>query len=160
MLLDVIYGRRSVRRYREEPIPDDILTAILEAGRLAPSANNLQPWHFIVVRDPDIKRRLVFTSWNRFIEEAPAIIVGCGDPSSRWMTVDVAIALENMVIAAEALGLASCWIGAFNEAEVKKTLRIPDSLRVVAMIALGYPAEKPRMPPKKRLEEVVHHEVF
>jgi len=159
-LLKVIYGRRSVRSYEKKPVPDEVLKDILEAGRLAPSAHNRQPWHFIVVRDPEIKRKLVFISWNSFIEEAPVLIVGCGDPSSRWMTVDVAIALENMVIAAEALGLASCWIGAFDEAKVKKILKIPENLRVVAMITLGYPAEKPDIPPKKSLEEIVHYDTF
>ena len=159
-LLKVIYERRSVRSYQKKPIPDDVLKAILEAGRLAPSAHNRQPWHFIVVRNPEMKRKLIFTSWNRFIEEASVLIVGCGDPRSRWMTVDVAIALQNMVIAAEALGLASCWIGAFDEAKVKEILKIPENLRVVAMITIGYPAEKPETPPKKKLEEIVHYDRF
>lgn len=159
-LLEVIYRRRSVRKYEKKPIPEEILKAILEAGRLAPTAKNLQPWHFIVVRDPEIKRKLIFTGWNNFIEEASVVIVGCGEMDKKWAVVDVAIALQNMVIAAEALGLGSCWIGAFEEEEVKRALGVPDNLKVVAMITIGYPAERPEPPPKKKLEEIVHFEKF
>ncbi|HDD40533.1 MAG TPA: nitroreductase [Nitrososphaeria archaeon] len=159
-LLEVIYRRRSVRKYEKKPIPEEILKAILEAGRLAPTAKNLQPWHFIVVRDPEIKRKLIFTDWNNFIEEASVVIVGCGEMDKKWAVVDVAIALQNMVIAAEALGLGSCWIGAFEEEEVKRALGVPDHLKVVAMITIGYPAERPEPPPKKKLEEIVHFEKF
>jgi len=157
-LLEVIYRRRSVRKYEKKPIPEEILKAILEAGRLAPTAKNLQPWHFIVVRDPEIKRKLIFTDWNNFIEEASVVIVGCGEMDKKWAVVDVAIALQNMVIAAEALGLGSCWIGAFEEEEVKRALGVPDHLKVVAMITIGYPAERPEPPPKKKLEEIVQFE--
>ncbi|MCS7132561.1 MAG: nitroreductase family protein [Aigarchaeota archaeon] len=159
-LVEIIYRRRSIRRYEKRPVPDDVLNAVLEAGRLAPSASNLQPWHFIVVREPEIKRKLIFSTWNRFIDEAPIVIVGCGEADKKWAAIDVAIALENMVIAAEALGLGSCWIGHFREEEVKKALRIPGHLRVVAMITLGYPAERPRAPPKKKLEEILHYDGF
>ncbi len=159
-LLGVIYGRRSIRRYERKPIPDEVLKLILEAGRLAPSARNRQPWCFVVVRKPELKRKLIFSGWNSFIEDASAVIVGCGDSRERWAVVDVSIALQNMVIAAEALGLGSCWIGHFIEEEVKKALKIPDRFKVVAMITIGYPAEKPEPPPKKPLEEIVRYETF
>ncbi|RLG04781.1 MAG: nitroreductase, partial [Thaumarchaeota archaeon] len=100
------------------------------------------------------------SGWNSFIEDASAVIVGCGDSRERWAVVDVSIALQNMVIAAEALGLGSCWIGHFIEEEVKKALKIPDRFKVVAMITIGYPAERPEPPPKKPLEEIVRYETF
>jgi len=159
-MLEIIYERRSIRRYKRKPVPDEVLRAILEAGRLAPTANNKQPWYFIVVRNPDLKGKLVFSSWNSFIEDASAVIVGCGDSREKWAVVDVTIALQNMVIAAEALGLGSCWIGHFVEKEVKRALKIPDHLKVVAMITIGYPAERPEPPPKKALDEIVRYETF
>ncbi len=159
-LLDAIFKRRSIRRYKRQPIPDDVLKNILEAGRLAPSANNLQPWHFIVVTDQKLKEGLIRGTWNRFIKDAPVVIVGCGDKRDEWSTVDVAIALENMVIAAAAQEIGSCWIGDFDEGKVRKLLNIPNNLKVVAMITLGYPDEEPEMPSKKRLEEIVHYNGF
>jgi len=159
-LLRIIYNRRSVRRYEKRPVPDDVLRSVLEAGRQAPSARNLQPYCFIVVRDPELKKKLIFSEWNKFIEEAPIVIVGCGDSRAKWAVVDVAIALQNMVIAAEALGLGTCWIGHFIEDEVKRILRIPDYMRVVAMITLGYPAERPGPRPKKSLEELVRYDTY
>jgi len=159
-LLEVIFGRRSIRRYKSRPIPEDVLRNILEAGRLAPSADNAQPWHFIVVTDQKIKRRLASGIWNRFIEDSAVTIVGCGYKSDRWSTVDVAIALENMVIAAEAQGVGSCWIGDFKEREVKELLGIPESLKVVALVSFGYPAEKPSPHGKKSLKEIVHYNRF
>jgi nitroreductase len=159
-LLDVILNRASVRRYQKKPIPRDVLMKILEAGRRAPSAMNLQPWHFIVVTDGKIKEALSHRRWTGFLRDATFIIVGCGEKDKKWSTVDVAIALQNMVLAAEALGLGSCWIGDFDESEVKGLLGIPDGLKVVALVSFGYPAEKPKPRPKKPLEEIVHYDRF
>ncbi|NIR88104.1 nitroreductase [Candidatus Bathyarchaeota archaeon] len=159
-LLHVIFRRRSIRRYKREPIPDDVLRNILEAGRLAPSADNAQPWHFIVITEPRIKEKLARGRWNRFIKDSAVTIVGCGYASNRWSTIDVAIALENMVIAAEAQEVGSCWIGDFEEEKVKELLDIPDNLKVVALVAFGYPAEKPSQPSKKSLEAIVHYNRF
>ena len=111
-LKKVMTGRRSIRKYKPDKIPEEALKNILNAGRLAPSAGNRQPWHFIVITDPEIKRKLAQGRWNRFIVDAPVVIVGCGyigDAYGRkWSTVDVSIALENMVIAAAAQGIGSC----------------------------------------------------
>jgi len=158
--LDVIFRRRSIRRYKSEPVPDGVLNNILEAGRLAPSADNAQPWHFIVITDPKIKRELSKGVWRSFIEGSAFTIAGCGEKRDRWSTVDVAIALENMVLAAEAQGVGSCWIGAFEEEEVKKLLGIPDHLKVVALVSFGYPAEKPGPRGKKSLREILHYNKF
>lgn len=159
-LLDVIFRRRSIRRYRSEPIPDEVLRNILEAGRLAPSADNAQPWHFIVVTESKIKEKLSRGEWNYFIKDSAATVVGCGYSDNEWSTIDVAIALENMVIAAEAQGVGSCWIGDFEEEEVKELLGIPDNLKVVALVSFGYPAEKPSPFNKKSLKEIVHYNKF
>jgi len=159
-LLDVIFRRRSIRRYKSKPVPDDVLKNILEAGRLAPSGDNAQPWHFIVVADSEIKRELSKGLWRRFIKDSAFIIVGCGEKYDKWSTVDVTIALENMVLAAEAQNVGSCWIGAFEEEEVKELLGVPDNLKVVALVSFGYPAEKPSPRNKKNLESIVHYNRF
>jgi nitroreductase len=159
-LLDVIFRRRSIRRYESKQVSNEVLKNILEAGRLAPSADNVQPWHFIVITDPEIKRELSKGIWRSFIKDSAFTIVGCGDKGYKWSTVDVTIALENMVLAAEAQGVGSCWIGAFEEDEVKQLLGIPDNLKVVALVSFGYPAEKPSPRNKKNLESIVHYNRF
>jgi nitroreductase len=159
-LLDVIYSRRSIRRYTKDPVPDEVVKKILEAGRLAPSANNAQPWHFIVVTDPKLKEALSHGRWNWFIKDSAFTVVGCGNKNNKWSTIDVTIALQNMVIAAEAQGIGSCWVGDFNEEEVKELLGIPESIRVICLVAFGYPAEKPSPRSKKSLEEIVHYNSF
>ena len=163
-LIDVILTRRSIRKYEDREIPGEVMNKILEAGRQAPSAMNRQPWHFIVVTDSEIKERLSRGRWNRFIREAPVTLVGCayiGDPYARkWSAIDTTIAMENMVIAAWAMGVGSCWIGDFREDEVKGLLGIPDDWRVVALLTFGYPAEKPRARWRKPLEEIVSYNRF
>jgi len=159
-LLQVIFERRSIRRYRGKSIPAEVLRNILEAGRLAPSADNAQPWHFVVVTERKIKERLSTGRWNRFIKNSAVTIVGCGYADNEWSTIDVTIALENMVIAAEAQGIGSCWVGDFEEEEVKELLDIPDNLKVVALVSFGYPAVKPKPPKKKNLETIVHYNKF
>jgi len=137
------------------------LAKVLEAGRQAPSASNIQPWHFIVVSDPETKRRLAMES-ETFIEESAVTIVGCGDPSAspKWYVADVTIALQNMVITAWVQGVGSCWIGAFNEEAVKRILGIPAELKIVALISFGYPATSPGPKWKKPLNQIVHHNKF
>ncbi|MDH5794522.1 MAG: nitroreductase family protein [Candidatus Bathyarchaeota archaeon] len=159
-LLDVIFSRRSVRRYKSDPMPEEVMKNILEAGRLAPSATNAQPWHFVVVTDPEKKRALSQGRYNWLIKDSAFTIVGCGEKRSRWSTIDVTIALENMVLAAGAQGVGSCWVGDFKQDEVKKLLGIPDTLRVICLVAFGYPAEKPSLRSKKSLEEIVHYNRF
>ncbi|RLG54147.1 MAG: nitroreductase [Thermoproteota archaeon] len=161
-LVDVILSRRSIRKYERKDIPQDILNKILEAGRQAPSARNIQPWHFIVITDEKIKEKLSQGRYNWFIREAPITIVGCADLNSsrKWAVIDTTIALQNMVIAAWALGIGSCWIGDFVEDEVKKLLNVPNGWKVVALISFGYPAEHPTTREKKTLEEIVSFNRF
>jgi nitroreductase len=162
-LVDVVLGRRSIRRYEQKEIPKDILSKILEAGRQAPSAANRQPWHFIVVDNLEAKNVLSKGMFNRFIKDAPVTIVGCAHRdliAGKWAVISTTIALQNMVIAAWALGVGSCWIGDFNEEKVKKLLDIPEKWNIVALVSFGYPAEKPQPRNKKSVEEIVSFNKF
>jgi nitroreductase len=163
-LIDSILTRRSIRHYDERDIPEEVFAQILEAGRQAPSAVNKQPVHFIVVKDNELKKGLSYFLFNRFIKNAPAVMIGCADINSlmtgKWAIVDAAIAMQNMVIAAWILGVGSCWIGAFNEKKVKELLKIPEKWKVVALITLGYPSEKPKQKKKKPVEELFSFNSF
>jgi len=165
-LVDVILSRRSIRRYKQKEIPKEVLYKILEAGRQAPSAANRQPWHFIVVTDYEIKRELSKGLVNRHVKNSEFTVVGCAYIGLRhigtrkWSIVDASIALQNMVIAAWAMGVGSCWIGDFREDKVKQLLSIPDKWKVVALISFGYPAEKPEAKRRKRIEEIVGFNKF
>lgn len=144
-VFEAIQKRKSIRAYESTPIPEDKIKRILEAARLAPSAANIQPWHFIVVTDPEVRRKLAKGGrYAGFLAEAPVVIVGCGDrkASPKWYIVDTAIAMQNMVLTATAEGLGTCWVGSFNEEQVKKLLNIPDRFKVIALLAVGYPREK------------------
>jgi nitroreductase len=151
-----IMNRRSVRKYMSRAIPDDDLRTILEAGRQAPSAANRQPWHFVVVREDGQRRRLAEAcSGQMWLADAGAIIAGIGKPdvNEKWYPVDVAIALENMIVTATALGYGTCWIGAFEEAKVKEVLGIPEGMRVVALTPVGAPDDKPDRRPRMGMDE-------
>ncbi|MFH7882160.1 MAG: nitroreductase family protein [Candidatus Aenigmatarchaeota archaeon] len=139
-----IKKRHSVRSFEDKEIPKEKILKILESGRLAPSAQNIQPWHFIVVTENDKKKEIAKSQFGKFLKDCSAIIVGCGDKkaSPKWYKVDVSIAMENMILAAVSLGLGTCWVGSFDEKEVKKLLKIPEKFEIVALIALGYEKKK------------------
>lgn len=161
--MDAIKSRRSVRSYSDREVPEDALMRVLEAGRIAPSANNRQPWHFVVVTDPERRKALSGGRWAGFLKQCPVVIAGCGDRkrSPEWHAVDVTIALQNMVTQATAEGLGTCWIGSFEEATVKEALDVPEHFAVVAMLALGYSAEKARGERKARpMEEITSRDRF
>lgn len=165
---EVIRTRRSVRSYKTDPIPDDVLRRILDAARISPSGSNRQPWKFIIVRDEKIKRKLAVACSNQqFIAEAPVIIVACGynihynrggymrDMS---MLVDVSIAFTHLILAARAEGLGTCWIGSFDNDEIKRILNIPEDVNVVAITPLGYPKSSDifvEASSRKSLEEII-----
>ncbi|MHA1410485.1 MAG: nitroreductase family protein [Candidatus Odinarchaeia archaeon] len=163
---EVIRKRKSIRKYKSDPVEDEKLLKILEAGRIAPSARNLQNWKFIIVKNKETKLKLMEAAkGQKMVAEAPIIIVACGTDTDYVMscgqpayTVDVTIAVEHMILAATAEGLGTCWIGAFYEENVKKILEIPNNIRVVAMFPLGYPAIEPKGPPRKKLEEIIFYE--
>uniref|UniRef100_A0A7C6A8J2 Nitroreductase n=1 Tax=candidate division WOR-3 bacterium TaxID=2052148 RepID=A0A7C6A8J2_UNCW3 len=167
---DVIQKRKSVRAYKQDPIPDQVLNRILEAVRNAPSAKNLQPWKFIIVKDPQTIEELVPACNNQqFIAQAPIVICAVGLESEAWgrmggywrsLEVDVAIAFEHLVLAAANEGLGTCWIGAYKEAEVKKVLKIPDGVKVIALTPLGYPVQEPPARPRKPLNDIISYDRF
>jgi nitroreductase len=143
-VFEAIQKRRSIRNYKPTPVPTGKLVKILEAARLAPSASNVQPRHFIVVTDDATKEDLSAGIFARFLKQVPVVIVACGDEkkAKKWYAIDVAIAVQNMVLAATGEGLGTCWIGSFNENRVRNLLKIPENLRVVVLLAIGYPQDK------------------
>jgi len=166
-IYEVIRTRKSVRDWTEKEVPEEILNRVLEAGRLAPSARNRQEWRFVVVQCSKTKKKLVEACrGQKFVGEAPVVIACCAKTDNHIMscgqpcyTIDVSIAIDHMSLAATAEGLGSCWIGAFYEDQVKSILNIPDEIRVVELLVLGYSpdmsvVEKDRLP----LKELVHYE--
>jgi nitroreductase len=158
--MEAIRRRRSVRRYTGDPIPREDLEKIVDAGRLAASGNNRQPWDFIVVTDRAMIDRLkVAAGW---MDQAGAIIAVVLDPSSRWWLEDGSAAVENMLIASTALGYGSCWLEGYTlprEEEFKALLGVPEGKRLLTLVPLGVPAEWPTVE-KKPLEEVIHWEKY
>jgi len=163
MVLEAIKKRRSVRSYQDKEIPEDILLQILEAGRLAPSANNKQNWKFIVVKDEDLRKKLIPACKNQeFVGEAPVVVTGCATNLDHIMSngehsypIDLAIALDHMSLEAASLGLGTCWIGAFYQEQVKEILGVPEDVRVVAVMPLGYPKKLGSKTGRKSLSEII-----
>jgi nitroreductase len=161
--LELAKTRYACRSYQPRAVDPEKLLRVLEAVRLAPSGSNRQPWRFVVVHDLEIKQRLVRACANqRFIATAPVVVAGCGLMPDRIMScgipgdpVDVAIAMEHLSLAATAEGLATCWIGAFSQDEVRDVLRIPPSARVIELMTLGYPADTPRLKTRKPLSDII-----
>ncbi len=169
-VLEAIQKRRSVRKYKQDPIPEEALLRVLEAARLAPSGKNFQPWKFIIVKDKALKEKLARASAGQFfMAEAPIIIVGCGFPDKcyarmgRYMkswSVDVTIALEHLILQAQEEGLGTCWIGSFEEEEVKAILNVPEEVKVLALTPLGYPEEIPAFRGRKSLDEIISYDRY
>ncbi len=167
---DVIKKRRSVRKYRKDRIPDNVLRRILEAGRIAPSAKNIQPWKFIVIKDEERKKKVADACKKQmWMADADVIVCGCAIEEIAYgkmggymssYPVDLAIAMDHIILAATDEGLGTCWIGAFDEKEVKKVLNIPEDIRVVALTPIGFPAEEPKDRGRKPFEEVFTFETY
>lgn len=144
--LQAIATRRSVRQYRPDPVPEEAITRILEAGRWAASAGNSQPWGFVIFTDPEVKKRVTkcfLYGW--FLDQAPAGVAVAVDPRASSCPVqDGSLAAGNMMLAAHALGLGTCWINpGLDDAGAKDILGIPQDRRLVCVLSLGYPAESP-----------------
>ena len=162
-VMEAIRKRRSVRGYLDREVEDDKLKAVLEAGRLAPSAHNGQEWKFVVVKDKALREKLSEAAkGQKFVAEAPVVIAACAVETEKVMScgqtaypIDLAIAVDHMTLKAVEEGLGTCWIGAFYEDRVKPVLGIPEDVRVVVLLPLGYPSVEPGAPDRKPLEEIV-----
>lgn len=182
--LEVIRNRRSIRKYKPDPVDEETLNIVLEAARLAPSWANTQCWRFIVVRDDATKAFLADTMRPNpdlgtnpatdAVRTAPVVIVACAekgvsgyfhgqavtDKGEYWYMFDVAIAMQNLMLAAASLGLGTVHVGLFDTAKVEKYLEIPDNYCVVEMTPLGYPEYQPKPRPRKELSDIVYFEKF
>jgi len=165
-IFEAIKKRRSIRKYKDKEVEEEKILKILESARLAPSAKNLQEWRFIVVRDKEKRKKLSEAARNqKFVEEAPVVIVCCAQNNEYRLTcgqlsypIDVAIAIEHMVLTAVEEGLGTCWVGAFYEDKVKEILNIPEEIKVVELLTLGYPDEEPSFRDRLSLEDIVKWE--
>ncbi len=163
---ELIRKRYSVRAYRPDPVEDEKLAQVLEAARLAPTAANRQPFQLIVIHTAGRERELRRIYNSKWFVEAPIVICACGLPKEGWIRqdglnytmVDVAIAMDHLILAAAELGLGTCWIGAFNPEAAREVLGLPDDVEPIAFTPLGYPADQPRPKKRKPLEELVRYE--
>lgn len=166
--LELVRRRFSVRAYEKRGVPEDKLEAVIEAGRLAPSAANRQAWRFIVVRDEGQRHALGEAYPRDWFWTAPVILVVCVEPAKAWVRadgknyadVDGAIAMDHMTLCAADLGLGTCWIGAFEPTKVRRILGIPESVEPLAMTPLGYPAEPVRAKSRKPVHDVVCYDHY
>jgi len=171
-VFEAIRNRRSIRAYTSKEVSEEEVKKLIDAARWAPSAGNIQPWEFIIVRDAKIKRGLSVAALDQtFIEEAPVVIIVCANQrrsawgygqrgSTLYCIQDTAAAIQNLLLAAHAMGLGACWIGAFQEEDARKVLNLPMGVRPVAIIPVGHPAEKPMASSRKPISEIVHYEIF
>ncbi len=169
-IFQVIRDRRSIRKYKDIPVEPEKIEQILDAARLAPSWKNMQCWRFLVLTDPARKESMLsaFAEDNpgkKAFLQAPVAIVICADPTESdlshgidYFVADAAIAFEHICLAAHAVGLGTCWMGLFDEAEMKLRLGIPDAVRVVGVTPLGYPDQEPKPRPRKPLSEIAFFE--
>ncbi len=185
-VLETIRKRRSIRQYKSDPVDDETLKKILESARWAPSWKNTQCWRFIVVRDSNLKAAiadclikskrgdtLVDNAGTKAIKQAPILIVACAElgktglnagvfatDKGDWYMFDTALAMQNLVLAAQAMGLGTVHLGLFDAKKVAKILEVPEGFCVVSMTPLGYPDEQPTARPRKELSEIVFYDKF
>jgi nitroreductase len=164
--LKAVFGRHSCRDFTGEPLPEEDLKTLMEALRQAPSAGNMQPWRFYVVKNASVKRRLAKAAYGQdFVSDAPVVFVICADAEESATTYrdrgrtlyclqDTAAATENLLIAATALGYGTCWVGAFDEGAARDALSLPENLRPVAMVPVGRGRIPSRGPERKPVEEI------
>jgi nitroreductase len=165
--IELARKRTSVRAFRDQPVPEEMLQRILDAGRIAPSACNYQPWHFIVVRAPEQLDKLSECYRLDWFRSAPVVIAICADKEKAWSRrvdnksyaeVDAAIAIDHMTLCAADYDLGTCWVAAFKPQIVRDTLGLPETIEPIALLPLGWPDEIPNSTPRKAMIEVVHYD--
>lgn len=178
--IEAIWARRSTRRYKPDPVPPELLAHLLEAGTRAPTGGNVQPWEFIVVEDPGLKRKLVNETYSGYysgpgnpqlwILEAPVLLVilcnfkrtlaRYGEDAFKWAPLDVAAATENLILECVQQGLGCCWIGGFREEPVTQMLGLPPLVRPVGYLPIGWPNEEKPVKPRLPLHLIVHRDTY
>ena len=161
--LEAIRLRRSVRQFESRPVSRDLLETLVDAGRLAPTANNIQPWEFIVVTDNSTRERIASaTDYGKFIADSPAMIaVFCKE--TKYYLEDGCGATTNILLAAAALGLGTCWVAGDKKPycnDISNILGLPTGFKLVSLIAVGYPAGPLPKIPKRALSELLHWDTF
>ena len=178
-LMETILNRRSIRRYQEKDIPDEVLHKVLEAARWAPSWANTQAWEFVVVKDRSIKEKIQATVNNRnpsylALVNAPVLLVVCGQlkksgyyndqyPTkfgSEWFMYDLGLATQNLCLAAHDSGLGTVIVGLFNHDRVGEVINLPANHEVLVLIPLGYPDQNPKPPKRRERDEFIHYDTF
>jgi nitroreductase len=169
---ECIKSRASIRSFKPDKIPEDVVDDILDAAIHSPSSGNVQDWEFVVVTKQETKSRLAEAAWGQaFVSTAPVVIVVCSNlrtaadaygerGTSLYSIQNTASAVQNMMLAAWDKGIGSCWVGSFNEAKVREVLILPGHVRPMAIVPVGYPAAKPQKPGRKSLDEVVHRDLY
>jgi nitroreductase len=180
IMIEQVKTRRSIRNYSDRPIEDDKIIQLLESARLAPSGDNTQPWHFIIVKSENTRQKLAEVSHHqRWMLSAPVFIVCVADirfrikdnveislneasPQEEVKQIirDTSIAIEHIVLEAENLGLGTCWVAWFTQEEIRPILNIPSDKYVVSILTLGYAKEIPKARPRKELEKIIHREIW
>lgn len=161
--MEALKSRRSIRSYQAKPVPREIIEQIVDTGRLAPSANNLQPWEFVVITEQDTRGKIAdLTDYGKFIAQSGACVAVFSKDVKHYLE-DGSAATENIMVASHALGLGTCWVAGYKKAyaePVRELLGVPEGYRLVALIALGYPAEKVEAHNKRSLADVLHWERY
>jgi len=166
---ELIRKRYSCRAFRSEPVVEDQLAQVLEAARLAPTADNRQPFRLVVIRTAGREQELQRVYGKDWFVQAPLVIAACGVPAENWVRkqdgknyndVDVAIVMDHLILAAADLGLGTCWIAAFDPAAARELLELPEGVEPVAFTPLGHPADTLRQKTRKKSDELVRYEKY
>ena len=166
---ELIRARYSCRAFRSDPVAEDQLAQVLEAARLAPTADNRQPFRLVVIRTAGREQELQRVYGKDWFVQAPLVIAACGVPAENWVRkqdgknyndVDVAIVMDHLILAAADLGLGTCWIAAFDPAAAREVLELPEGVEPVAFTPLGHPADAPRQKTRKKSDELVRYERY